>query len=206
MFCDTQITYINKSINRDVPKIFIFASNAIPSFDALKEGVAWKVIENIGQDSMSCFVYPAKTEVYASWENNCNQTKALNCIPGKRYTITENSSGIILIENGNALKSSEVELTNDIKVKNGISAHLSKGGSDLIKKNVVAFGQKASFLIKPKIYWGIASEIQQSGAISSAVIDSLNFFEQNLESVSSATVSLNGNAKEGYSFKVEEQE
>ncbi|SHO58908.1 hypothetical protein [Vibrio quintilis] len=206
MSCDTQITYVNKSVNRDMPKIFVFATNEIASFSALRDGIAWKVIENIGQDSMSRFVYPAQTQIYASWGHNCNQTKAMNCSAGKRYTVTEDNSGIILIENGNSLKKNEIELTNEIKVQNGVSAYLIKNGANLVKKNTVAYGQKASFLLKPKLFWGIASEIQQSSAISSAVLDSEHFFEQNLDSVSSVTVSLNGNAKEGYTFKVEEQE
>ncbi|MDK1285744.1 hypothetical protein [Pseudoalteromonas umbrosa] len=206
MFCDTKITYINRSLNKDLPKIFVFATNEIPSFSALQHGIAWKVIENIGQDSICRFEYPVETQVFASWDNDCNRTKTLNCSVGKRYTVTENNSGIVLIENGNALKKDEIELTNNIKVQNGVSAYLSKNGNNLVKKNTVAYGQKASFKIQRKLYWGIASEIEQSEAISSAVLDSESFFVQNLDSVSAATVSLNGNPKEGYMFKIEEQE
>ncbi|NNG44942.1 hypothetical protein HJP15_18810 [Pseudoalteromonas sp. NEC-BIFX-2020_002] len=205
MFCDTQITYINKSLNKDMPKIFVFATNELPSFNALQDGIAWKVISKIGRESMSRFTYPAQTKIFASWEDDCNQTKALNCTQGKRYTVTETNTGIVLVENGNAVRSDEIELTNEIKVQNGVSAYLSKNDSVLVKKNIVAYGQKASFRLLPKLYWGIASEINQSDAIGSAVLDSDNFFVQNLESVSMATVSLNGNAKEGYTFKIEDQ-
>ncbi|ACA86635.1 hypothetical protein [Shewanella woodyi] len=206
MLCDTKITYINRSLNKDMPKIFIFSANELPSFNALQNGIAWKVIESIGQDSMSTFTYPVKTEIFATWEQGSNQTKSLTCLPGKRYTVTEKSSGIVLIENGNAVKGDEIELTNEIKVQNGVSAYLSKNDKVLISKKIVAYGQKASFKLKPKLYWGIASEIQTSHAISSAVLDSDSFFEQNLENVSAAKVVLTGNAKEGYSFFIEEQE
>lgn len=206
MICDTKITYINRSLNKDMPKIFIFSANELPSFHALQNGIAWKVIESIGQESMSTFIYPAKTEIFATWEKGCNQTKSLTCFPGRRYTVTEKSSGIVLIENGNAVKNDEIELTNNIKVQNGVSAYLSKNEDVIISKNIVAHGQKATFKLKSKLYWGIASEIQASHSISSAVLDSDAFFEQNLENISAATVSLNGNAKEGYTFSIEEQE
>lgn len=32
-----RITYINKSMNRDMPKIVLFMKNEIPAFDALRE-------------------------------------------------------------------------------------------------------------------------------------------------------------------------
>jgi hypothetical protein len=76
----------------------------------------------------------------------------------------------------------------------------------IVKKNIVACEQKAIFQLTPKIYWGIASEIQVSQSISSAVLDSNQFFEQDLANVSSATVSLNGNAEIGYNFQIEHQE
>ena len=50
-----KIHYVNKSMNQDMPKIFMFMRNEIPTFDALKDGVAWKVIENVGRGS-SCNV------------------------------------------------------------------------------------------------------------------------------------------------------
>jgi hypothetical protein len=203
---DVQITYINKSLNKDLPKIFVFASNQLPSFRALEHGIAWKVIEDIGQDSLSRFTYPMQTEIFATWDSGSNQTKALTCSPGKRYSIVKNSTGVILKADGNAIKGNEIELVNTIKVKNGISAYLAKSEKVLVTKDIVAFGQKATFSLGSTLYWGIASEIVTSGSLSSAVLDTDQFFEQNLENVSSATVSLNGNAQEGYHFIIENQE
>ena len=31
-----KITYVNRSMNEDLPKIFLFLKNEIPTFDALK--------------------------------------------------------------------------------------------------------------------------------------------------------------------------
>ncbi|MFT7009422.1 MAG: hypothetical protein ACJAXJ_003970 [Colwellia sp.] len=203
---DIQITYINKSLNKDLPKIFVFANNELPSFKALEHGIAWKVIEDIGQDSLCQFTYPNQTKTFATWDNGDNQTKALTCNPGKRYVVTKNSTGIIIKADGDAYREGEIELVNTIKVKNGISAYLAKNDKVLVSKQIVAFGQKATFRLAPKLYWGIASEIVTSGALSSAVLDSDEFFEQNLENVTRATICLNGNAEEGYTFSIVNQE
>lgn len=203
---DVTITYVNNSLNEDMPKIFIFTQNMLPSFDAIRDGVAWKVISDIGRNSRSTFVFPSQTSVRATWENGENQTNELICRVGKRYTVQKNFTGIMLMEDGNAISSKDIELMNTIQVKKGVSAELLKGDNVIVKKNIVAYEQKASFQLAPKIYWGIASEIHVSESISSAVLDSNHFFEQDLANVSAATVSLNGNAEIGYNFQIDHQE
>jgi hypothetical protein len=76
----------------------------------------------------------------------------------------------------------------------------------MMTKKIVGFGQKATFVLKSKLYWGVASEIKESQLLNSAVLNTDSFFEQNLEGVSKATISLNGNAQDGYTFKIESQE
>lgn len=203
---DVKITYVNNSMNEDMPNIFVFTRNELPSFDAIRNGVAWKVIKNIGRGSKSNFIYPYQTSIRATWENGTNETNELICKIGKRYTVEQNATGIVLKQDGNATAANDIELMNNIQVKKGVSAELLKGDNVIVKKNIVAYEQKASFQIAPKIYWGIASEIEISQSISSAVLDSNVFFEQDLTNVSAATVSLNGNAEIGYNFKIEHQE
>lgn len=193
-------------MNEDRPKIFVFTQNILPSFNALRDGVAWKVIANIGRDSRSTFYYPSETSIMATWDDGANETNPLKCKAGKRYIVRKNPTGIVLQQAGNALHPQEIELVNNIQVRRGISAQLLKGGNVIVKKNIVAYEQKASFQLAPKIYWGIASDIQVSQSISSAVLDSDSFFEQNLANVSAATVVLTGNAEKGYQFEIEHQE
>ncbi|ATC94821.1 hypothetical protein [Pseudoalteromonas tunicata] len=200
------ITYINKSMNNDLPTIFVFTKNETPTFDALKEGVAWRVMPNIGRSSSSSFVFPIETSVGATWLNGQNKTQTLESIIGKRYTVSKDDTGVVLGANGNAADTKSIDVNNDINVPNGISANLYKDGKLMMTKNIVGFGQKATFVLKPKLYWGVASEIQESQLLNSAVLNSDSFFEQDLEGVTKATISLNGNAEEGYSFKIESQE
>lgn len=200
-----RITYINKSMNRDMPKIFLFMKNEIPTFDALREGVAWKVIENVGRGSSCKINFPIITEVATSWDDHTCQTMRLPLSNGCCYSVLEDDTGIVLNADVNAGHTHSIDVVNNVHVENGVSVDLYKDGQLMMTKKTVAHGQKATFVLHPKIYWGLASEIEEGGQIESAVLNSDNFFEQNLEGVSEVTVALYGNAEEGYQFKIEAQ-
>ncbi len=206
MGSQVKVKYVNKSMNKDLPKIFVFTKNEIPTFDALKHGVAWRVIEDIGRGSSSEFTFPIETSVGATWSDGENQTARLNALIGRRYTVEKNSSGIVLSENGDALDTKSIDVTNTIHTQNGISAQLYKDGRLMMEKKIVAYNQKATFVLHPRLYWGIASEIVEGDALSSAVLDSDQFYELNIEGLSRVEISLNGNAKEGYQFHIDKYE
>jgi hypothetical protein len=202
MSTDVKITYVNNSGNTDQPTIFVFTKNLVPTFDVLKDGVAWRVMPDIGKGSSSCFVYPIITTVQAMW-GDCNKTRRLDATIGKRYTVLEDDTGIVLVPNGDASQSTAIEVNSLVQVDGGIQAQLCKDGKVMMTKQIVAYDQKATFILHPKLYWGIASEIQEGQLISSAVLNTDNFFEQDIEGVLEAVVTLSGNAKEGYQFCVE---
>lgn len=201
MSTDVNVTYVNNSLNPDKPSIFVFTKNLVPTFDTLVDGVAWKVMPDIGKGSSSCFRFPIYTEVRVSW-GDCNATGTLTAEIGKRYTVLKDDTGIVLKETGDASQLNAIEVNSRVNVDGGVSAQLLKDGSVVITKKIVAYGQKATFILHPKLYWGIASEIQEGQDISSAVLNSDNFFEQDIEGVSNTIVTLTGNPKEGYQFIV----
>jgi len=205
MATDIKITYTNKSMNKDLPTVFVFTKNETPTFDVLKEGVAWRTIPNIGRGSSSSFVFPIITEVGATWQGGMNKTQVLPSDIGKRYTVSQNDTGIVLAANGNASDTKSIDVNNNANIQDGISASLYKDGKLMLTKKIVGYGQKATFVLKPKLYWGIASEIQESELINSAVLNTDSFFEQDLEGVTEVNISLNGNAEEGYTFMIDSQ-
>ncbi len=73
----------------------------------------------------------------------------------------------------------------------------------MMTKKIVAYGQKATFVLHPKLYWGLASEIQEGEQLSSAVLNSTSFYELDLEGLTEVTIGLYGNAQSGYDFKVD---
>ena len=161
---------------------------------------------DIGRASSSSFIYPIETSVGATWQNGQNKTEKMNAVMGKSYGVIKNGTGIVLAANGSTSDTHSIEVNNDVNVPNGISAQLYKDGKLMMEKKIVGFGQKATFALKSKLYWGLASEIQESQLLNSAVLNTDSFFEQDLEDVTKATISLNGNAEDGYSFKIESQE
>lgn len=200
-----KITYVNKSVNQALPSIFVFTKNHLPSFNVYTDAVAWKVIDLVGRGSSCEFYYPLNTQVGASWNDHTHRTQLLDAEMGKQFVVKEGNAGTVLEQDGVAPQTTAIEVANEVKVNNGMNAQLYKDGKLLMQKNVVAYGHKATFVLHPKIYWGTASEIQEGEFMSSAVINSTHFFEQNLEGVTEATISLNGNAESGYYFKVDSQ-
>ncbi len=199
---NVKITYINNTMNPDKPTIFLFAKNRVPKFEVLTHGAAWRALTRIGKGSYSQFIYPETSTVRAMWEGR-HKTCMLEAETGKKYTVIENNSGIVLIPNGNAAHPHAVEISSKIKVDGGIEAQLCKDGKVLLEKKNVAYDQKATFILEPKLYWGIAAEIRDGQSIGSSVLNSDNFFEQDIHWVTGATVTLTGNTKEGYQFHVE---
>jgi hypothetical protein len=205
MATDIKITYTNKSMNKDLPTVFVFTKNETPTFDVLKEGVAWRTIPDIGRGSSSSFVFPIVTEVGATWNGDMNKTQILESNIGKRYTVSQNDTGIVLAENGNASDTKFIDVNNNANIQDGVSASLYKDNKLMLSKKIVGYGQKATFVLKPKLYWGIASEIQESQLINSAVLDTDSFFEHDLEGVTEVNISLNGNPEDGYTFRIDSQ-
>lgn len=204
MSSDVKIRYFNESGNVDNPTIFVFVSNEIPTFDALKDGVAWRVMPDIGKGSYSEFMYPIETTVQAMW-GGYNKTEKLKSSIGKRYTCSKDNTGIVLKPDGNALQNTAIELKNNVNVVGGVQAQLCKDGKIIMTKNIVAYDQKATFVLHPKLYWGVASEIQEGQELSSAVLNSDQFTPISLEGLSEIEVVLRGNAKEGYRFDVRDR-
>lgn len=199
-----KITYVNKSVNKSLPSVFIFTKNQIPSFNTYTDAVAWRVIDLVGRGSSCEFNYPLHTQVRALWNEHTCKTRLLEADIGTQFVVKEDNAGIVLTNDGSASQSNSIDVTSYVKV-NGINVQLFKDGRLLMQKKIVAHNQRATFVFYPKIYWGIASEVQEGEFISSAVINSSHFFEQNLEGVTEATVSLNGNPEIGYYFKVDSQ-
>lgn len=202
MSTDVSITYYNNAMNPDRPTVFVFTKNYVPTFDVLKDGVAWLALPDIGKGSSSSFVFPIRTTVQGMWGGS-NKTRSIEAEIGKRYTVLRDETGIVLDPGGDASQKTAIEVSSQIKVDGGIKAQICKDGKVLVTKEIVAYNQKATFVLHPKLYWGLASEIQDGQQISSAVLDTDNFFEMDIEGLISADVVLTGNTKDGYNFSVE---
>lgn len=204
MSTNVKITYVNHSMNLDKPSVFLFAKNEIPTFDVLRDGVAWRVIDLVGRGSTCTFDFPIETEINASWDDGSCQTIVLPASIGKKFCVTKDDTGIVLDNDGVADSVTAIDVRNDIHTPGGVSVNLYKDGRVMMTKKIVGYDQKATFVLHPKLYWGLASEIQEGEQLSSAVLNSNSFFEQDLEGMTEVTVGLYGNAEEGYQFKIDD--
>lgn len=152
MSSNVRIKYVNHSMNLDQPSVFIFTKNEIPTFDVLRDGVAWRVIEDVGRGSSCTLNYPIETAVSASWNGHSCQTAMLDSTIGKRYCVVEDETGITIAESGNAGNTRSIDVASQIHVINGISVDLYKDGKLMMRKKTVAYDQKATFVLHPKLY------------------------------------------------------
>ena len=203
MSSNVRIKYVNHSMNLDQPSVFIFTKNEIPTFDVLRDGVAWRVINKVGRSSSCTFDFPISTQISASWNSGSCHTATMPVEIGNKFCVVKDETGIVLQGGGNASSSTAIDVHNNIQTVGGISVNLYKDGRIMMTKKIVAYDQKATFVLHPKLYWGLASEIQEGDQLSSAVLDSDSFFEQDLEGMSEVTVGLYGNAQDGYMFKID---
>lgn len=203
---NVKIRYVNHSLNLDTPSVFLFMKSETPNFDLYTNGVAWRTIDRVGRGSSCSFTYPLETMVAASWNGGSCTTATIPSEVGKRYCVEEDATGIVIDQDKNqaAGNNRSIDVANKIHVPDGVSVDLYKDGKRIMTKKIVAYDQKATFVLHPKLYWGMASEIQEGELISSAVIDSDSFFELDLEGLSEVTVGLYGDAEEGYQFRVDE--
>jgi len=200
----TKITYVNKSANKNLPQVFVFAQNETPNFNSLKEGVAWKVIKDIGRGSLFNFYYSNDEHyVQATWNDNENSTAQIIAQVGSKYHIVRDTTGIVLKPNGEASDTDSIEIVNNIEVVNGVTAQYCKNGLVMLEKSQVGYHKSAIFIPTNKIYFGLASEISEGDSLQSAILNTENFFELDLNGLSNVTISLNGNAQIGYQFQIE---
>jgi len=106
MATNIKITYTNKSMKKDLPTVFIFTKNETPTFDVLKEGVAWHTIPNRKRGSSSSFVFPTITEFSAKWQDGINKVQVISSDTRKHYTVSKAGEVIAIedIENDSEVK------------------------------------------------------------------------------------------------------
>jgi hypothetical protein len=185
---DIKLNFINKSNDKNNSQIVIFQKNTNTDFDEL--AVAWKVIQNCGQESNHPFVFPMSMSVSAS-DSYGNYTPQQNAENGQLFTMSLKTSGDELkVETGTGTSVTEVQVLNKL-ARGAIAASIYKDGKMLATKTSIAPDQKAVFEFKPKIYIGAASQIVEGQIMNSAIISNINT-ELSLLGIASADIVMTG--------------
>jgi hypothetical protein len=185
---DIKLNFINHSNDLNNSEIVIFQKNAT-ALATHETAVAWRVIRNCGAGDNHPFIYPMATSVAAadSWGN---YTPQMNANPGDLFEMIRSSSGDTLQYKGADGSTEEIGLLNNLD-SGAISANIYKDGKLLATKTGIAPGQQTAFLLRPTIFIGAASEVEEGAIVNNAIVSSVNT-EISLLGLSSADIVMTG--------------
>lgn len=195
---DVKINYTNDSLHTDKPTIFVFAKNLIPTFDVLTDGVAWKTMPLIEKGSRHSFVFPGESTLQAV-ADGIGKTGHVKAESGKRYRLDQTNAGLAFSPAGSADNPQLIEVVCGEGIPGEVMVSLCKSGRPILKHRL-ARDKPAHFRPSRKLYWGIASRMDTGLSIGGTVLHTDEFFEQDIEGVDQACVTLIGNPREGYQF------
>ncbi len=194
---DIEILYVDKSNDESNATVLVFAKPT--ELNPSSESTAWQVIENIGYNSWHKFFYTSSTQVQALWDNDRSGTFPIEAVLGKNYSLKETDSGFALEEDGTSISPNQFSVTNKVSTPGGISVVALKDGKPFVTEGRVSKGERAEFLFHPHLYFGVISK-QKTGDIVITVMSELK--EVSLEGLTNVTVTMKGDAVNGYTFEV----
>jgi hypothetical protein len=184
---DIKLNFINRSNDDNNSSILIFQKNAAASVGEI--AVAWLVITNCGQGDNHPFVYPMSMAVGAK-DSFGNYTPQLAASYGQKFAMTLTKSGDQLSLVGHTASPQEIEIENGLS-SGAIDAMVFKAGHLFASKTDVAPGQLAVFHFEPRIWIGVASEVEQGQIINEAIMSDINT-EITLLGIASADIVMTG--------------
>jgi hypothetical protein len=151
--------------------------------------VAWLVIQNCGRGDNYPFSFPMNSYVSAS-DSYGDYTPQLLANMGDAFQMILGPSGNMLTYKGAANVPTDIDVINNLPLGT-INANIYKGGKLLGTKTNIVPRQKVSFLFKPMIYLGLASDVTEGEVMNSATIATFNT-QISLWGISSADIVLTG--------------
>ncbi|MEW7277900.1 hypothetical protein ABW636_04840 [Aquimarina sp. 2201CG1-2-11] len=188
MTTDVKLNFVNESNDQNNSEVVFFQKNVGTNFDELS--VAWKVIKNCATGWHHEFTLPMQMQLSASdsWGNEI--INPLDASNGQLYHVTKGPSGDELAYMSPGTSRTEVQLRNDL-LSGSIDAKIYKSGKLLALKTGVSPSQKAVFQIKPTLWVGVVSQIEEGEIMNSAIMSDVNT-ELGLLGVASADIVMTG--------------
>ena len=191
------LRFINRSNDCGNREAVLFQRNVIPDFDEL--AIAWKVIRFCGRDCIHPFVYSTEMEI-ALGDEHGNYSPRAAAQGGERFVIGVHPTGRARLIPGPAHLGSS-DTGSDIQVVNqmprgAVNVNAFSAGRLIAAKWAVAPAQKAVFRFTPVLWIGVASQVQEGRALSSAVLSSDNTMLA-LAGIASADIVMTGGGSGG---------
>ena len=200
---DIKLRFVNQSRDGNKSEVVVYQKNQLTSMASLS--MAWKVIRFCGLDCYHPFVFPTGFEVSVADEYG-NFSPRMAAESGQMFRLESTASGARRLRSaGPANASNEIDVLNDLG-QGAVNVCIFRDGRMVGMKTAVTPGQKAVFQYPPVLWIGVASQIVQGVAISSAVMSNANT-ELSLLGIASADIVMSGGGPgEGstpYEFKLE---
>lgn len=184
---DIRLKFINRSDGGHQNEIVIFQKDVLANIGEMP--LAWKVIKYCGRDCYHPFLYPMGYQVSVS-DSYGNHSPRMPVVNGQLLTVTPTPAGRRLGPGVDSKFSSEIQVVNALP-RGSVDVNIYKAGLLLARKTIVAPGQKAVFQFTPTLWIGVVSEVEQSTAVNSAVIQSVNT-QLSLVGLASADIVMTG--------------
>lgn len=191
---DITIKYIN-NVSDDPGKPCVVVFTNITN-SARPWAIAWQVIENINQRDWYTFNYTLGTSIQVTWDNGKSGTPIIK-LPNSSFSFEDTGKGLSLVENDLIGTNNQFSVTNKATISGGITVTVFKDNNPIAVRHNVAKGQRANFLLQPKLYWAIVSDIDVGEII---YLEDISYTEISLEGLKSLTMKLTGSLQEGYTF------
>ena len=193
-----QIVYENRSFNSHGMSVVLVVGSDNMATGACGQPVAWRVLPRISRGSMMVFDVASGWKLRVVWGSQT--TDASSAVAGQRYVIKQDPTGIILETDGAATSPGAIEVVCGIEVEGVVHAQLLNDGKVALTQPLTTQGEIATFVLPNKLYWLVTREIQEGALLDFATLGSDTLFEQDITGLSSATVTLSGNPKDGFQF------
>jgi hypothetical protein len=183
-----KLRLVNQSSDMNTSQVVIFQRNVSTSFNA--PAVAWRVIENLSHGWSHPFTYSADVEARVQ-DANGNVSPALPLAPGQAAQVVRTESGVAFqLASTSANAADEQEVRNELP-QSAVSATILRDGLPVATLQGITPGQKAVFKLKPTLYIGVVSQVEQGEALNSAILSDINT-EISLLGIQSADIIMTG--------------
>ncbi|MEW6343721.1 MAG: hypothetical protein AB1704_23940 [Pseudomonadota bacterium] len=204
------LTFINRSNDCGGSEVVLFQRNVVPDLDEL--AIAWKVIRYCGRDCIHPFVFSTALEI-ALGDDHGNFSPRVAAQAGERFVVNAHPSGRgrLVPDAAGASGADGAGSGADIQVVNrlprgAVNVNAFSSGKLIAAKQAVAPGQKAEFRFTPALWIAVASQVQESRALSSAVMSSDSTLLQ-LGGIAAADIVMSGGGSDAqaqpFSFALE---
>ncbi|CAE6812717.1 hypothetical protein R69658_05480 [Paraburkholderia aspalathi] len=172
---NVNLRFVNRSNDCGNSEVVLFQRNVIPDFDEL--AIAWKVIRFCGRDCIHPFVYSTDIEI-ALGDEHGNFSPRMSAQHGERFVVGVHPTGRARLTAEPALAGGadggpEIQVANRMP-RGAVNVNAFNADKLIAAKQAVAPAQKAVFRFTPALWIGVASQIEEGRALSSAVLSSDN--------------------------------